>query len=168
MQYVSPSGGRLVQQRWFGLVSFKSIHPDLSIEGPMSNVQIEQWVLEIFTCLCRITFVLSFLHWFKLDLLFLFGDLPKPISTKTSLSLLYFTLLALNSDPGPHRMLCYQPYSAIGLPTDNSRGGIHSKSYPNHEMDYRQKWNLACILLHIDYYTFTTTSQGLSIFTKSL
>ena len=53
-------------------MSFNSIVPDLSIE--VSNVKIEQWVLKIFTHLCLIMFVLSFLHWFALDLLFLFGE----------------------------------------------------------------------------------------------
>ena len=82
-----------------GLVSFNSIPPDLSIEG--SNVKVEQWVLEIFTCLRLFAFALSFLHciyYFCLNL-----SLLKP------LSLLYFTLLATTPDPCPHQMLCRGP-----------------------------------------------------------
>ena len=61
-----------------------------------------------------------------LDLLIYLEMSPKPSFTKTYLSLLYFTLLASNIDPGTHQMLCY---GRIGLPTDCARGGIQSKTF---------------------------------------
>ena len=77
-----PSCGRMVQL--FGLVPFNYILPDR--RGV--KCQLIYWVLKKSTCLLFIKFILSNWHWFTLDLLIYLGILPKPTSTKTSLSLL--------------------------------------------------------------------------------
>ena len=65
----------------------------------------------------------------RLLFLWVFKRFRQNLPLLKPLSLLYFTLFTSNMDPCTQKMLCYGPIvQLIVLPTDNSLGGIYSKT----------------------------------------
>ena len=84
---------------------------------------------------------LSYGRWFKMV------NLPK-----TSLFLIFFTLLASNIDASYSSYVVLWPYSTIGLPTDNTLGGIQSKTLHLFQAEIKSStYTVSCACSYIAY-----------------